>query len=65
MDYEFIDVIFAEGTENLPDAPTLLETFRNSLTASYLTDYVWTVSDSAFTTANEVVMRISDLDGPP
>lgn len=57
MAYENIDLIFAEGTENLPSPSDTFELLRNSLTKTYITDYVFTVSNSAFAFVDEFVMR--------
>ena len=57
MAYEYIDLIFAEGTENLPSPSETFELLRNSLTKIYITDYVFTVSNSAFAFVDEFVMR--------
>ena len=57
MNYEYIDLIFAQGTENLPSPPDAFQLLRNSLTGAYLTDYVFTVSNTAFDFVNEFVMR--------
>ena len=57
MTYEYIDLIFANATENLPTPSAAFELLRTSLNQTYITDYVFTVSNSAFAFVDEFVMR--------
>ena len=63
MDYAYTDLIYTIDSDP-PDAATSFELMRGSISQSFITDYVWNTTDSAFTTVNEVVMRGSTMPNP-
>jgi len=63
MDYAYMDFIYEEGS-NAPDAAETFDELRDAITADFIRNYVWQVSDSAFTTVNEVVLRASTTENP-
>jgi len=56
MRYQYIDLLFADVTENIPSPAYVFELLRASLTKTYITDYVFTVTNSPFAFVNEFVM---------
>lgn len=63
MDYAYMDLIYTEDSSP-PDAATTFQFLRESITADFIRDYVWNVTDSAFSTVNEVVLRASTTENP-